>query len=383
MKKAKPVVSHCHYYETIPHNEQVEKILRSVGFEVSKTPDFIVACGGDGTFAKIAGKEDLPILFVRDRISVGALAEISIDKLPYFLEKIKKGEFFIQKFMRLEANSVTAFSDIYFTHTTGAESIQYRITSKNFEVIMTSTAVVFSTPQGSSGYSKSAGAPVIKKRRILVTHVCPYEKIKYKGKVLKAPDERWHIFKPEKKIRFELLWPEKANMHADGEFIRTVEKGEVITIKKSRKDAEIIRFEKEREYVDVVDAVVIDSDKILLVKRGIKPFKGKLALPGGHVEKGEDEEDAIRREVEEETGITIKNPVEFAHFYGEKRDPRYPTYSVVFSATPENLDVKPGSDAKEALWFPIRKLYAEKLAFDHWKIINEFFKWKGKTIGDV
>ncbi|MCS5525466.1 MAG: NUDIX hydrolase, partial [Candidatus Poseidoniaceae archaeon] len=52
-----------------------------------------------------------------------------------------------------------------------------------------------------------------------------------------------------------------------------------------------------------VDAVVITNGEILLITRGREPWKGMLALPGGFVDKGEDPEIAVLRELKEETGL--------------------------------------------------------------------------------
>jgi len=57
-----------------------------------------------------------------------------------------------------------------------------------------------------------------------------------------------------------------------------------------------------------VGALIIDGDKILLVERGREPLKGWWSLPGGAVETGERLENALRREVCEETGLEIEGP---------------------------------------------------------------------------
>jgi 8-oxo-dGTP diphosphatase len=125
-----------------------------------------------------------------------------------------------------------------------------------------------------------------------------------------------------------------------------------------------------------VDAVVFGYAKtegvsILLVKRKYQPFKNTWALPGGFVLEYESLEDAVRRELKEETGIAV-NYLEQLYTFGEpKRDPRQHIVSVAyFGLINSSLykELNAGTDAEEARWFNINNLPA--LAFDHEKIIN-------------
>ncbi len=55
-----------------------------------------------------------------------------------------------------------------------------------------------------------------------------------------------------------------------------------------------------------VSAVIVQDGRVLLVRRGNEPFKGTWSLPGGHVEPGETDREAVKREVREETGLDVE-----------------------------------------------------------------------------
>jgi 8-oxo-dGTP diphosphatase len=126
-----------------------------------------------------------------------------------------------------------------------------------------------------------------------------------------------------------------------------------------------------------VDALVYVEENgtfsVLLIQRGIEPFKGKWALPGGFVNMDELLETACKRELEEETGLKVDKMTQFKTFDAINRDPRHRTISVVFSAQlPEKAKVKGNDDAASAKWFPVNSL--PEMAFDHREILAEFFK---------
>lgn len=128
-----------------------------------------------------------------------------------------------------------------------------------------------------------------------------------------------------------------------------------------------------------VDCIVIRSDndkkEVLLIRRGKEPFLGCWALPGGFVDKDEDLPDAAFRELKEETGIECQTLKQFFTYGTPGRDPRGHTISVVFWAlVPFNTTILPGDDAAHANWFPVNNL--PPMAFDHEKILKDFFKQK-------
>jgi 8-oxo-dGTP diphosphatase len=125
----------------------------------------------------------------------------------------------------------------------------------------------------------------------------------------------------------------------------------------------------------VVDAIIEKNGKILLVRRKENPFRGRLCLPGGHVHIHETVEDAVRREIQEETGLSVE-PREILGVYSDPdRDPRGPRPSIVFILDIVGGELKPGSDALEAVWQPLDKI--GKLPFDNNKVINDYKKYKG------
>jgi len=123
-----------------------------------------------------------------------------------------------------------------------------------------------------------------------------------------------------------------------------------------------------------VDAVVFGYDSgnisVLLVKRKYEPFKDSWALPGGFVLENENLEQAVQRELLEETGARI-NYLEQLYTFGDLgRDPRGRVVSIAYFGLvkPNVFKLTASTDAKKAEWFDIKKL--PKLAFDHKKILE-------------
>ena len=129
-----------------------------------------------------------------------------------------------------------------------------------------------------------------------------------------------------------------------------------------------------------VDVVVVDGDKILLVKRGRPPHQGEWALPGGFVEYGETVESAAKREVQEETGIAINLSAILGIYSDPERDPRGHTVSIVFVGKMVGGQLQGGDDAANARWYEINGPREEQLAFDHEMIVQDFRQWlKNRT----
>ncbi|MEV8365911.1 NUDIX hydrolase [Streptomyces niveus] len=119
------------------------------------------------------------------------------------------------------------------------------------------------------------------------------------------------------------------------------------------------------------DVVLIADNHVLLIERGWDPFEGMWALPGGHVDPGEEVQTAAARELAEETGITVpmESLREVGTFTAPGRDPRGRYVTVAYTATlPERVEPTAGDDATRAVWWPLSWL--PELAFDHAAIIR-------------
>ena len=117
------------------------------------------------------------------------------------------------------------------------------------------------------------------------------------------------------------------------------------------------------------DGAIIKEGKILLIERKNEPFKGKWALPGGFVEYGEKVEDAVVREVSEETGLDTKI-IDIVGVYSDPtRDPRGHIVTVVYLLDILDGEIKGSDDAADAKFFDLNDL--PELAFDHNIILKD------------
>lgn len=123
-----------------------------------------------------------------------------------------------------------------------------------------------------------------------------------------------------------------------------------------------------------VDAVVFGYKEktlqVLLIKRNIEPFKDSWALPGGLVLENESLEEAVERELKEETNATVDYLEQLYSFGKPGRDPRNRVVSVTYFGLvkPEHHTIKADTDASDVAWFDINEL--PELAFDHATILD-------------
>ena len=117
-----------------------------------------------------------------------------------------------------------------------------------------------------------------------------------------------------------------------------------------------------------VDAIIIYGDKIIFIQRRNEPYRNMPALPGGFVEENETTEQAVKREVKEETGLDAEILKLVGVYSNPHRDPRGPVVSVCYLLKAGGT-YRASTDASEVILLKLNEI--PKLAFDHSAMIGD------------
>lgn len=128
-----------------------------------------------------------------------------------------------------------------------------------------------------------------------------------------------------------------------------------------------------------VDVVILTMSEgrpcVLLVRRGIAPFEGMWAIPGGFKRPTETLDEAAKRELAEETGVDAASLLTQFGAYGDpERDPRMNVVTIAYLAVLRDVgSIVAGTDAAEAALVPVSDALDGKveLAFDHARIVRD------------
>jgi 8-oxo-dGTP diphosphatase len=141
-----------------------------------------------------------------------------------------------------------------------------------------------------------------------------------------------------------------------------------------------------REYPETplvgVGAVIVDQGRVVLVKRKFPPLAGEWSIPGGRLEIGETQREAVVRETREETGLTVE-PRELLGVYDRLlRDDggriRYHYVLIDFLCRRVAGELQPGGDAEDARWFSKQEIGKVSLLEDTAEVIRLGFKKVGQ-----
>jgi ADP-ribose pyrophosphatase YjhB (NUDIX family) len=130
-----------------------------------------------------------------------------------------------------------------------------------------------------------------------------------------------------------------------------------------------------RNPVPTVDIIIEMKDGgVVLIERRNPPFG--WAIPGGFVDYGESLEDAARREALEETSLAVKLATQLHVYSDPGRDERFHTVTTVFVAEAQGEAEPVASDDAKGIGVFTEESLPAPLAFDHKKILSDYFRWK-------
>ncbi len=243
-----------HNIEVMLENQSA-KMIGMVGSDfknICKECDFLVSFGGDGTLISTVRKSfdfDIPILGVYAG-NLGFLADLSLDELDEFVQKMIQNKYRVDERAMLEATVIKnskevkyyAFNDIVLTRTRVSNMIHIEtlIDSRSFNTYY-GDGVIVSTPTGSTAYNLSAGGPVLfpMSNVFALTPICPHS-------LTQRPVVLPGKFAIEMKTS-----EERALIIIDGQDMHELELGESVHIKLATKTVKLIHKE-EYNYFDVL-----------------------------------------------------------------------------------------------------------------------------------
>lgn len=132
-----------------------------------------------------------------------------------------------------------------------------------------------------------------------------------------------------------------------------------------------------------VGAVILDNNNVLLVRRAAQPGRGLWAIPGGNVRLGEKLEDAVKREVEEETGLKVEvgKIIDVVEVIIKDDEGRIEYHYVIvdYEAKVIGGKLRASSDALEVKWFNLNELEKIKATRSTKKILRKIVEGKRFT----
>jgi len=131
----------------------------------------------------------------------------------------------------------------------------------------------------------------------------------------------------------------------------------------ARPACESCGFELYQNPVGASAGLVLREGQVLLVQRGIEPFKGAWAIPAGYQDAGESPSEAAEREIREETGISVEAYMLLDLLFVPD-DPRKPANVALFACRSLGGTLQGADDALDARWYALDNL-PDEIAFNN------------------
>ncbi len=217
-------------------------------FKVGPGGDICMAIGGDGTFIRAAREFDGPILPIRslDKGSIGYYSDISLSEIGYAIEKIKSGDYSIEKLgnkIELEYKKRKYYVVNEAVMTNEKEEVSFKIyeTGKNgrkeiYPFVMSGDGILITSVVGSTAYNKSAGGPIIMESDVFC--MTPIN--------IDGPYRNPIIAGSSRQVEIEVV-KYNGRLRYDGIEVALLKPGDSFKARLSEKELNIIRFRKYRE----------------------------------------------------------------------------------------------------------------------------------------
>lgn len=236
-----------------------DETLDTIENKITNDIECALVLGGDGTIIQVAGalaKNNIPLLGI-NLGRLGFLAEVDRDMIFEAVDKIMNNDFYLEERMMLEgmyqysgcnAKRALALNDIVITRSGPMRVIDYDIyVNDKLLTTINGDGVVISTPTGSTGYSMSAGGPIVEPgANIIVITPISAHKLNSRPIVLSPGDEITVCIASEKYDNNAI-----AGVSFDGGITYEMDKGDKVIVKKAKEITRIMKISKE-SFIDVL-----------------------------------------------------------------------------------------------------------------------------------
>jgi len=200
--------------------------------------DLVITFGGDGTTLRAFRnlENETPLLTINVGGNRGIFSEINLDEIDNAIQHIKKNDVWLDKRTRVVASCngkqfQPALNEIYVNRKNLTKTAEFEIKFQNDIVKQRMDGVMISTPSGSTGHSLSIGGPILHESLdvLIITPVAPVHRLP-------------SIVVPDEKV--EIRCSHDCNIAMDAQVIKSAGFGDIITIKKYKKQAVFVRLKK-------------------------------------------------------------------------------------------------------------------------------------------
>lgn len=356
----------------------------SLSADVVEEHDAVISLGGDGTVLETAKyvEDDTPLLPIRsDGKSRGGLCTVGMEDAAVAAMRLAEGKYAVEEWSRIEGHhgdsTDIGLGEVFIGAADTTDAADYTIRHNGVRERHKSSGIVVSTGAGSTGWYKNVDEDYEPFERNM-------DELRYAVREPMDDQEnrytlRHGVIRPgdEFTVKSHMNDNKQGIIRYDGDkqdrthdFSRAKE----IDIRIAATPLTVVTS-LYREPPFTVDAIIEHDEHLALIRRGRPPFKDRYALPGGHVDVGEEPEDAAIREVAEEMGVEAEVLEELGQYQDVLDEPRYDEFEHrAYVCRVTDTELRGGDDAAAAEWVSFEEVAEKPFAFGHETIINDYLK---------